>query len=282
MNFYIIIPAHNEEDVIALTLESIAEQTVLPKYVVVVNDNSRDNTKSIVEEYVKKYQWLKLVNTVSSNEHLPGSKVVNAFYKGLEILDNNYDIICKFDADIILPNNYLECLQFLFESDSKIGLAGGLAYIKKNKDWVYENISNKNHLRGPFKAYRKECFEQIGGLKSSIGWDTVDTLLSKYYGWKIAIDENLHVKHLKPTGIAYNKASKYLQGEAMYKMRYSFIIMLMSALKMAYKKRSITVFLNYVKGFLSAKKHKMAFIVNESEGKFIRNLRWKGMLEKLK
>lgn len=282
MNFYIVIPAHNEEDVISLTLDSIANQTILPKYVVVVNDNSSDNTKSIVEAYIKRYQWLKLVNTISSNQHIPGSKVINAFYKGLEILDDNYDIICKFDADIILPNNYLERIQFLFESDPKIGLAGGLAYIKRKNDWIYENISDKNHLRGPIKAYRKECFKQIGGIKSSIGWDTVDTLLAKYNGWEVAIDRNLHVKHLKPTGISYSETSKYLQGEAMYKMRYGFIIMMLSALKMAYKKKSITIFLNYIKGFLFAKRRQLAYIVNEKEGQFIRKLRWKGILEKLR
>lgn len=52
----------------------------------------------------------------------------------------------------------------------------------------------------------------------------------------MVVDESLCVKHLKPTGNSYNKASKYLQGEAMYKMRYGFVITLISALKLSYKK----------------------------------------------
>ena len=31
-----------------------------------------------------------------------------------------------------------------------------------------------------------------------MGWDTVDELLAKYYGWQILTDKTLKVKHLKP------------------------------------------------------------------------------------
>ena len=282
MNFYIVIPAHNEEDSIGLTLESLAEQTLLPKKVIVVNDHSTDKTVSIIQKYVNQHHWLNLVNTSSSNEHIPGSKVINAFYKGYEILDEHYDIICKFDADIILPKDYLENIKLLFETDKSIGIAGGLAYIKRNGAWVYENISNKNHVRGPFKAYRKLCFEQIDGLKTSIGWDTVDTLLAKYHGWKVVTDKTLHIKHLKPTGFSYNTSSKYLQGEALYKMRYGFTITLITALKMALKKRSLNLFINYMKGYFKAKRSNLEYLVTEDEGRFIRNLRWNGIFEKFK
>jgi len=171
-------------------LESLAEQTVLPKKVVVVNDNSSDNTQKIVETFTKKIDWLTLLNHKSSNEHTPGSKVINAFYKGFETLNENYDIICKFDADIILPNDYLEKLIQLFKSDDTIGIAGGLAYIKKNDKWIYETVASKDHVRGPFKAYKKQCFKDIRGLKRSIGWDTLDTLLARFHGWKVQTDKS--------------------------------------------------------------------------------------------
>lgn len=281
MKFYIVIPAHNEADCIAKTLQSLVTQTHLPKQIVVVNDNSTDDTESIVQQFQKEYDFVSLVNSKSSNEHVPGSKVINAFYRGYKTLDNNYDIICKFDADLIFPNNYLESIKTLFEKDEKIGIASGLAFVKRNNKWTYENISNKNHVRGPLKAYRIECFNNIGGLKTSIGWDTVDILLAKYHNWKIATDEKLHVKHLKPTGKSYSKKAKYLQGEAMYKMRYGLIITLVSALKMAYNKKRLFVFKDYLIGFFQAKKKRLPFIVNESEGKFIRNLRWKGIKQSL-
>ena len=280
MKFYIIIPAHNEQDSISLTLDSLANQTLLPKRVVIVNDNSTDETEEIVEVYAIKYKWISLVNSKSSNEHLPGSKIINAFYKGYETLDGNYDILCKFDADLIFPNNYLETLANHFNKNPKLGMAAGFCYIEKNKDWVLESLTRKDHIRGALKAYRKECFLQIGKLKPSMGWDTIDELLAKYYGWKLHTDSALHVKHLKPTGLSYNKASKYLQGEAMYKMRYGFTITLISALKLAYKKGSFYLFRDYMNGYYKAKKEKMAFLVSEKQGEFIRKLRWKNMISK--
>lgn len=280
LNFYIIIPAHNEQDTIGLTLESLVNQSLLPKKLVVVNDNSSDDTQKIVEQFTIQYPWISLVNKTSSDEHLPGSKIINAFYKGFETLDENYDIICKFDADLIFPNKYLEVLSSYFKSNPKLGMASGFCYIEKDSKWVLENLTRKDHIRGALKAYRKECFLEIGKLKPSMGWDTVDELLAKFYNWEILTDENLHVKHLKPTGIGYNKASKYLQGEAMYKMRYGFVITFISALKLAYRKNNFQLFNDYMDGFFKAKKEKAEYLVTEEQGKFIRNLRWKGMRSK--
>ena len=263
-----------------MTLNSLVNQTLLPKRVVVVNDNSTDGTQSIVDGFASKHPWILLVNSKSSNEHLPGSKIINAFYKGFEILDENYDVLCKFDADLIFPPNYLEELAIHFNKNPTLGMAAGFCYIEKNGNWVLENLTRKDHIRGALKAYRKACFLKIGKLKPSMGWDTVDELLAKFYGWDILTDETLHVKHLKPTGISYNKASKYLQGEAMYKMRYGFVITFISALKLAYKKRSFSLFKDYLAGYFKAKKNNIAFLVSEEEGKFIRDLRWKGMKNK--
>ncbi|WCO00999.1 glycosyltransferase [Psychroserpens ponticola] len=282
MNFYIIIPAHNEEDSIALTLESLVNQTLLPKRIVVVNDNSTDKTQELVKKFTEKHTFISLVNNSSSDKHLPGAKIVNAFYKGYETLDDNYDIICKYDADLIFPENYLEQLAINFTKNKNLGMAAGMCYIKKNNDWVLENLTRKDHIRGALKAYRKTCFEDIRKLKMSIGWDTVDELLAKYHNWNILIDEALHVKHLKPTGISYNKSSKYLQGEALYKMRYGFIITWITALKMSLKKQSLSVFMNYMNGYFKAKRSNLEFLVSEDEGKFIRKLRWNGILEKFK
>ncbi|MDY2587435.1 glycosyltransferase family 2 protein [Winogradskyella aquimaris] len=280
MNFYIIIPAHNEGAFIGKTLESLTKQTLLPKNLVVVNDNSTDQTQQIIKEFSERFNWISQVNSKSSDQHLPGSKIINAFYKGLDALDDEYDVLCKFDADLIFPENYLETLAGHFKNNLRLGMASGFCYIEKNGKWFLENLTNKDHIRGALKAYRKACFEQIGKLKPSMGWDTVDELLAKYHGWEILTDKTLHVKHLKPTGQSYNKASKYLQGEAMFKMRYGFWITLISAIKLSSKKGSLGLFKDYMAGYFKASKMKTDFLVTKDEGKFIRQLRWKGILNK--
>ena len=233
MKIYIVIPAHNESDFIGLTLQSLVNQSFLPSKIVVVNDQSTDDTPKIVDEFIEKHPFIQLKNTTSSEAHQPGSKVINAFNAGLAELDEYYDLICKFDADLIFPENYLESIVEIFKKDAKIGMAAGHCTIEKKGEWIIENLTDKDHIRGALKAYRKDCFKAIGGLKPAMGWDTVDELLAQFHGWKIVTTEKLYVKHLKPTGANYNtKASRYKQGKAFYRLGYGFLITAIASAKL--------------------------------------------------
>jgi glycosyltransferase involved in cell wall biosynthesis len=281
MKLYIVIPSHNEQEFIGLTLQSLVEQTVLPNKIVVVNDNSTDKTSEIVLEFAKNNPFITLVNKTSDAIHLPGSKVIQAFQSGFETLDNHYDIIVKADADLIFPPNYFETIIKHFQSDKKIGMAGGFAYIEKNNEFVLENLTNKDHIRGAFKAYRKQTFMQIGGLKPAMGWDTVDELLCKFYNWKVVTDASLKVKHLKPTGANYNKTARYKQGEAFYTLGYGFWITTIAAAKLAMMKNKPLLFIDYIKGYWKAKSEKKPLLVTTEQAAFIRNYRWKKIKEKI-
>lgn len=281
MKYYIIIPAHNEEAFISMTLQSLLEQTVLPSKIVVVNDNSTDKTAEITKAFAEKNPTITLINKTSEAIHLPGSKVIQAFQKGLETVDDDYDLIVKADSDLIFPSQYFETIINHFKSDNQIGMVGGFAYIEKNGDWILENLTDKDHIRGAFKAYRKDCFKQIGGLKPAMGWDTVDELLCKFYKWKVVTDESLKVKHLKPTGANYNKTARYKQGEAFYALGYGFFITSIASLKLALRKGKPLLFLDYIRGFWKAKKENKPMLVTPEQAKFIRNYRLQKMKEKL-
>lgn len=282
MNYYIVIPAHNEEAFLEKMLQSIICQTLQPKQVIIVNDNSKDDTELVIDKFTSTHGFFTKLNTTSSNEHMPGSKVVNAFNKGYKLLDDNYDFIVKLDADIILPNNYFSEIATIFKTHPKAGIVGGFIYEKDTLgNWCLNHPMNKNHVRGAFKAYSKKCFKAIDGLKMAMGWDTVDELLAQFYGFEIITNSDLHVKHLRPTGNAYNKKSKLLQGKAMYSMRYGFLITLIASLKMAWMQRKFKAFADNMKGFLKAFLEKSPHIVTPREGKFIRSLRWRGIKKQL-
>ena len=281
MNIYCVIPTYNEEVFISKTLDSIVSQTLLPKKVVVVNDNSTDGTQNIIDGYTEKYSWISCVYNSSENKHLPGSKVIRAFEKGFETLDDNFDIIIKLDADLILPNDYFEKIVQTFQSNPRIGMVGGFAYIKKNGEWILENLTDKDHIRGAFKAYRKACFEEIGGLQPAMGWDTVDELLCRYYDWQIVTLPELKVKHLKPTGAIYDVSARYKQGEAFYTLGYGIAITTIAALKLATRKGKPLLFIDYIKGFYKAKNENKPLLVTNEQAKFIRNYRWKKIKAKL-
>ena len=281
MKFYIVIAVHNEEAFIKDCLSSLTTQTLLPEKIIVVNDNSTDKTPEIVEKIAKKFPALKLIQNQSSNQHMPGEKVVRAFNFGLQQLDTNYDVICKFDGDLIFPKNYLETLASHYVQNPKLGMLSGHCYIQKNNKWIYENIASKVHTRGPLKSYRRACFKDIGGLQASIGWDTVDELITVYYGWTFKTVAALKVKHLKPTGAHYSPNARYLQGEALYKMRSGFAIAALSALKMALNKKKFIYFFNCMMGYFRAYKTKAKYIVTENQGKFIRRYRWRALQKKI-
>ena len=97
MNITIIIPVFNEEKYLDRCIGSIIEQTLLPTKLLLVNDNSSDNSEAILKKYAKEFLWIEYINIKSNQAHIPGEKIIRTFYKGLEKIDSNYDIICKFD-----------------------------------------------------------------------------------------------------------------------------------------------------------------------------------------
>lgn len=110
MKYVIITPAHNEEKYIKYTLDSVTVQTIKPAQWIIVDDGSTDTTAEIVQNYVKKYPWIKLIkNNPIENARRGGTKVVQAFKFGYQALDEvDFDFIVKLDADLTLPPNYFE------------------------------------------------------------------------------------------------------------------------------------------------------------------------------
>lgn len=281
MTIYIIIPAYNEAEHIAKTLDSLLDQSLRATKILIVDDSSTDDTSEILKKYSTNNESVSFITKSSKTGHEPGSKVIDAFNFGLDTLDKNYDIICKYDADLIFPKDYLESIAGTFQKSKKIGIVGGFCYIEKDNKWVLENLTNKDHIRGALKAYSKECFKNIGGLKSAMGWDTIDEILTKFNNYDIVTLENLKVKHLKPTGNRYLNKAGIIQGEAFYRMRYGKSLTQIAAAKLALKKKNFNYYFNCMMGFKRAKKNKAPFLLTKEEGQFLRNLRKEGIRKKI-
>lgn len=281
MKYCIVIPAFNEEVLIEKTLQSLVNQTLSPNAVIIVDDNSTDGTFEVVRQFITPYDNYQLVSNISSAKHLPGSKVINAFYCGFKHLPSEYDFVVKLDADLILPYDYFEKITATFQSDPTIGMVGGEAYVQTKNGWQLENLTDRDHIRGAFKSYRKTCFEQIGGLRPAMGWDTVDELLTKFYGWRVVVLPELKVKHLKPTGAVYDKSARYKQGVAFYRLGYGFCVTFLASIKLALKKGRPFLFVDYIRGFFKAKAQNLDLLVTPAQAKFIRKYRWQRIKAKL-
>ncbi|MEO9893999.1 MAG: glycosyltransferase family 2 protein, partial [Aurantibacter sp.] len=113
------------------------------------------------------------------------------------------------------------------------------------------------------------------------GWDTLDELLAQYHDFDIFTDDSLKVKHLRPTGKAYNAKAKLLQGEAMYTMGYGYWITFIASLKMAWKLKKRNAFFDNMEGFYNARESQKPLLVTKDEADFIRKYRWQSIKKKL-
>ncbi|MBV8328401.1 glycosyltransferase family 2 protein [Chryseobacterium sp.] len=279
MRFLIIIPAHNEENNLSFTLDSLQSQTCKDFTVVVVNDGSTDKTPEVIRKYTESDPRFETIN-LQKSEHQPGSKVVHAFKNGLQTQSiHEFDIICKFDADIILSENYLETVEKAFADNPDYGLVGGLLYIEKDGNWVYEGNSNKYHVRGPMKAYRKECFIQIGGLRETLGWDNIDSILLEHFGWKEVVFPELQVKLIKVKGADYTIRPADYYGRYFYFLGLNRFLAYVASSKEAMKSKSLSFFFDIVKTYEGCRSQKAVLKITREEQKLVNDQRWR-MLKK--
>ncbi|WP_294205184.1 glycosyltransferase family 2 protein [uncultured Chryseobacterium sp.] len=280
MRFLIIIPAHNEEHHLGFTLKALQQQSWRDFKVMVVNDGSTDRTSEMISQYTDIDGRFATLNLEKSG-HQPGSKVVRAFKKGLETQNtDDYDIICKFDADIILPDHYLETVAGAFERHPDYGLVGGLLYVEKEDNWVYEGNSNRHHVRGPVKAYRKECYLAMGGLRETLGWDNIDSIILEHLGWTEVVLPELHVKLIKTKGADYTIRPAEYYGKYFYFLGLSRTLAYIASLKEAFKSRSPVFFIQIVKAYESCRSKKEVLKISPEEQKVINSHRWKTLKKK--
>lgn len=280
MKFLIIIPAHNEESNLPFTLDSLLRQSYRDFKTVVVNDGSTDNTPAVIRKYTDKDSRLTSV-TLEKSAHQPGSKVVHAFKNGLQTQNmDDFDIICKFDADIILPENYLKTLKKAFEKNADYGLVGGLLYVEKGVGWVYEGNSNRHHVRGPVKAYRKDSFLQMKGIRETLGWDNIDAVLLENLGWKEVVLPELHVRLIKIKGADYTMRPAEYYGRYFYFLGLNRCLSYIAAAKEAFKAKSASFFFSMVKSYESCRTQKLELKISAEEQGIINRHRWNVLKKK--
>lgn len=279
MKFLIISPAKNESEYIRDLIESMMAQDLLPAKWVIVDDGSSDGMGEIVESYAEKLPWLELVRKSSSSEQRSGgSKVVRAFNEGYELSKHiEHDVVMKLDADLILPTDYLSSLAAAFEVDKTLGLCGGYCEIPTADGWEREH-SVPHHVRGALKAYRRDCFYEIGGLVETWNWDGIDGMQAMHKGWTVKTIEKA-VKHMRPTSAAYEPLQhSFRSGEEAYRTGNDFGLVLIRALFKLKSKPFLKNSIQYIKGFWAARKRKEPKVVDPSLELFIRKYTYKRIL----
>ena len=109
----IVIPCWNEEEHLEACLNSIAEQTVAPFEVVVVDNNSTDNSVAIAN----KYAFVRVVTE-------PVQGITPTRNRGMNAATG--DVIGRIDADLVLERHWVERLGNAFADPSCMAVTGPL------------------------------------------------------------------------------------------------------------------------------------------------------------
>ncbi|MBK7727717.1 MAG: glycosyltransferase [Gammaproteobacteria bacterium] len=202
MKYAVIIPAKNESLTIGDVIDAIATQTVPPLAIILMDDGSTDDTLSIVRGRQEKYPILECYSLEPSGEYSLGGHVACLFNRGVRILKQRnleFDWIVKLDADLKFDADFIEKIANRIAT-KKIGIASGTPYYFEGKHKFYE-YSPVWHTHGQFKIYSRQCYETIGGIPESLGWDTADNIIAITNGWEtIAFSDINYMMHRKVGG----------------------------------------------------------------------------------
>lgn len=142
----IILPSYNSEKYIKYSIESIINQTYNNWELVIVDNNSEDNTLKIINEYIdSRIHCLNIINDGCI-----------AKSRNLGITKSHGDYIAFLDSDDVWCNNKLELCMELLEKNNlnfvahNLNLIGNKTGLIRSGPLKYASI---NHL-----LYKKNCF----------------------------------------------------------------------------------------------------------------------------
>ena len=153
-----------------------------------------------MSDFLAENSWVNIVpekphKRVSSR----GARISTLFSIAVANSSLDWDFCSKIDADMELKKNYFKKILLEFDSNPDLGIASGNCILPQKWGGKMERVP-KYHTRGGLKTYRRQCFDQIGGLEPIDGWDTVDNIKAGICGWDTSNFSHIVALHARPTG----------------------------------------------------------------------------------
>lgn len=212
------MPTKNAEKHIEECIISIINQSFTDWELIVVNDNSTDNTRNILEQF-----------SIGNNQiHFfdnQGIGIINALQLAYMNCSGTY--ITRMDSDDIMPLDKLELMHNALQKDPKTLITGYVKYISDNElkggyiyyqNWLNSLVDSNSHyseiykecvIPSPCWLVSKEIFEQCGAFHTNVYPEDYD-LTFRFYENKIpivALKENLHIWRDHPERASRNDAN---------------------------------------------------------------------------
>ncbi|WP_048147151.1 glycosyltransferase family 2 protein [Pyrococcus abyssi] len=140
---YVLIPAHNEERVIYKTVRSVLGQDYRNMKVILINDNSTDRTRDIMEEINRKYPRKVVIIDVPPERGRSKPRALNYALEIIEKYMTHPNYVFILDADYLIPPNALKTLVSIMESAPQyvIGIQGNVRPRNFRKNFVTKFIT---------------------------------------------------------------------------------------------------------------------------------------------
>ena len=236
----IMIPAHNEESVIANTVETVLQLDYPNFEIIAIDDRSTDNTASVLKDLEKKYPN-KVIAFIRTKDAFPGkSAVLNdalKFAKGEAIL--------VFDADATMDPDFLTNL--VYELEPKDVGAVQARKVVRNKDInlltrcqnnemtmdTYLQVSRDSvkgavELRGNGELIKRTALEDIGGWNNYTITDDLDMSTRLHIkGWDVRFchDTVVYEEGIMYLFPLYRQRRRWLEGTIRRYLEYFWDIL---------------------------------------------------------
>ncbi|HJP94874.1 MAG TPA: glycosyltransferase [Pyrinomonadaceae bacterium] len=218
----ILVPAYNEEPVIANTIRSLLASDYPHYEIIVIDDGSQDNTSKVVAEQFKTEERVRLFTVANGGK-------AEALNIGLRHARG--EIIIALDADTLFAPHTVGALAHRF-FDKQLGAVAGNAKVGNRVNLVtrwqaLEYITSQNMDRRAFAslncitvvpgavgAWRKDLLDKAGGFPSdTLAEDQDLTLQIRRFGYRIGYEE---------TAIAWTEAPHNLSSLAKQRFRWAY------------------------------------------------------------
>ncbi|MCX4764198.1 glycosyltransferase [Streptomyces sp. NBC_01275] len=196
----VIVPAYNEKECIANTLESLAKSTH-PIEIIVVDDGSTDDTSQIARSAAESFGMTNVRVIRQENAGKPA-----ALNNGVR--SASYDIVVMMDGDTVFEPEAVHQLVQPF-ADPKVGAVAGNAKVG-NRDTIigawqhieyvmgfnldrrmYDLLRCMPTIPGAIGAFRRDAVLEVGGMsEDTLAEDTDITIAMHRAGWQVVYQEH--------------------------------------------------------------------------------------------
>lgn len=200
----ILMPAKDVESYISACIQSILDQTYSDWELIVVNDQSSDNTHQILNDFALKENRIKILKN-------SGKGIIDALKLAYQNSKGNF--ITRMDADDLMSKNKIFELVNLLQQKNEVQVATGyVEYFsdnelgegyKKYANWLNNLVDKESHFSEIYKEcvipspcwmMRRKDFEFIGAFNNDVYPEDYD-LCFRMYAHKMKVGGVAKILH---------------------------------------------------------------------------------------